>query len=185
MAKHFDLDYKNECKKAMKMLNKDPRVIFLGQTVKYDGSPMFKSLEDVDYDKKIELPIIEDTQMGMSIGLALEGYIPVSIYPRFDFLICAVNQLINHLDKIEEMSKGEFHAGVIIRTQIGNTKPLHPGCQHCGDYTNELSNMCKNILILKPFTAETVLSYYKLAYERALDGKSTVIVEVPTGGWKK
>ena len=35
--------------------------------------------------------------MGISTGLTGNGYIPVSCYPRFDFLILAMNQLINHL----------------------------------------------------------------------------------------
>ena len=40
--------------------------------------------------------------MGMSIGLALNGYIPITCFPRFDFLILAFNQLVNHLDKIKK-----------------------------------------------------------------------------------
>ena len=43
--------------------------------------------------------------MGLSLGLALQGFVPVSIYPRIDFLLSATNQLVNHLDKIRLMSK--------------------------------------------------------------------------------
>ena len=49
--------------------------------------------------KKIELPVFEDVQMGLSTGLALQGFIPITCYPRFDFLILAMNQLVNHLTK--------------------------------------------------------------------------------------
>ena len=72
------------------------------------------------------MQVAEDMKMGISIGMALDGLIPISIYPRVDFLLCAINQLVNHLDLIEEMSNGEFIPGIIIRTQIGNTKPLYP-----------------------------------------------------------
>ena len=58
--------------------------------------------------KKIETPVFEDAQMGMSIGLSLEGFIPITCFPRFDFLILAMNQLVNHLDKIRFMSRGEM-----------------------------------------------------------------------------
>lgn len=179
------LDYKTECKLAMTDLSKDKKVIFIGQTVEYDGSPMFKSLSDVPKEQKFELPIIEDCQMGMSIGLALEGYIPVSIFPRIDFLICATNQLVNHLDKVEQMSKGQFKPGVIIRTQIGNNKPLDPGIQHKGDYTKGLKNMLKNVWVVKIKQAEDVDYIYKHALKLAKMGKSSLIIETPHGGWKK
>ena len=59
--------------------------------------------------------------MGMSLGLAMNGYIPITCYPRFDFLILAFNQL-NHLDKIRSMSWNEITPKVIIRTL--RSKPL-------------------------------------------------------------
>ena len=62
--------------------------------------------------------------MGISTGLALQGYIPITCYPRFDFLILAMNQLVNHLDKIRHMSFDEFKPRVIIRTSIGSKNRL-------------------------------------------------------------
>lgn len=172
---HFKMDYKEEVKKAMKMLGENPNTIFIGQTVEYKGSAMFGSLEYIPPEKKIELPIIEDTQMGMSIGLSLEGFIPISIFPRIDFMICAMNQLVNHLDKVREMSNGEFNSKVIIRTMIGGTKPLYPGCQHCSDYTNALKIFLKDIDVVKLERPEDILP----AYRRALESnKSTLIIEV-------
>ncbi len=176
--------YKDNCKKAMNILTKNKKTIFIGQTVEYPGSPMHNSLVDVPKKQKLELPVIEDCQMGMSIGLSLEGFIPISIYPRIDFLICATNQLVNHLDKVAEMSNKEFMPGVIIRTQIGNTKPLYPGIQHCGDYTKMLKAGLKDVAVLKIHKPEDVVPYYKAALARAKCGFSTILVEVPTGGTK-
>jgi len=175
------MDYKEQTKKAMEMLAEDKRTIFLGQTVLYPGSPMYKSFEDISLEKKIELPVAEDMQMGMSIGLSLEGFIPVSVYPRIDFLICATNQLINHLDKVEEMSHGKFKPKVIIRTQIGNKGPLYPGIQHCSDYSKALEVICKNIDVIKINRAEEVFPEYQKALEK---NKSTILIEIPTGGTK-
>ncbi|GAI58162.1 unnamed protein product, partial [marine sediment metagenome] len=110
------MNYYAEIRRAMKLLAEDDRVIFIGQsTLHPDVTPLFESLEDVPLLKRMELPVIEDCQMGISTGLALEGFIPVSIYPRIDFLILAINQLVNHLDKIEEMSCGRFKPKVIIK----------------------------------------------------------------------
>jgi pyruvate/2-oxoglutarate/acetoin dehydrogenase E1 component len=177
------MEYLEETKRAMEMLDRKG-CIFIGQTVKYDGSPMYRSLIGIPNNSKIEMPVAEDMQMGISIGLALKGNIPVSIYPRIDFLLCAINQLVNHLDKVEEMSHGEFNAGVIIRTQIGNTKPLHPGPQHTGNYYQALKKLCKNITVWKVNKAEDINRAYRFAYYQAKLGKSTIIIETPQGGRK-
>jgi pyruvate/2-oxoglutarate/acetoin dehydrogenase E1 component len=171
----FKMSYKDEIKKAMNLLGDHPKTIFLGQTVEYSGSSIFGSLADVPSVKKIELPIIEDVQMGMSIGLSLEGFIPISIYPRMDFFILAMNQLINHLDKAEEMSNGEFKPKVIIRTMVGGTEPLYPGCQHCSDYTLAMKALLRNINVVKLEKVEDIVPVYKQALE---SDKSTLIIEI-------
>ena len=143
------MTYKEELIRSMNFLSKNERVLFLGQAISYSGSSLYGTLEQISLSKKIELPIVEDTQLGMSIGLSLMGYIPVSIFPRFDFLLCATNQLVNHLDKIEEMSNSEFIPKVIIRTAIGSKEPFYPGLQHCSDYTEMFKTTLKNIDVIK------------------------------------
>jgi pyruvate/2-oxoglutarate/acetoin dehydrogenase E1 component len=180
----FKMEYYQETQKAMKWLGSKKDIIVIGQTVEYPGSPMFASLKDVPKNKKIELPVIEDTQMGMSAGLSMNGIITVSIFPRIDFLICATNQLVNHLDKIQELTNGEFKPGVIIRTQIGNTKPLNPGIQHTGDYTEGLRKMLK-MNVIKLENSKDIVKEYKKAYNQAKKGISTLLVETPQGPSEK
>jgi len=170
------MTYKDKLTEAMNLLAQNKKVIFLGQNIVYPGSIMSSTLQGVPNSRKIELPLIEDMQMGMSIGLSLEGYIPVSIYPRIDFLIIATNQLVNHLDKIEEMSCGQFRPKVIIRTAIGSTKPLYPGIQHCSDYTEALRHMLKNVEVIKLVNSEDVIPAYKQALEET-NNKSTLLIE--------
>ena len=171
------MTYKDKLTEAMNLLAESERVIFLGQNIVYPGSIMSSSLQEIPNSRKIELPLIEDMQMGMSIGLFLEGYIPVSIYPRIDFLIIATNQLVNHLDKIEEMSCGQFKPKIIIRTAIGSTKPLYPGIQHCSDYTEALRRMLKNVDVIKLNNSKDIIPAYKNALEET-NNKSTLLIEV-------
>ena len=109
---------------------------------------MYNTLVEVP-EKKIELPVFEDVQMGLSIGLALEGYIPISCFPRFDFLILAFNQLVNHLDKIRQMSRNEMKPQVIIRTAIGAKKPLDGGPQHTQDYSSIFNKILTEVKVIK------------------------------------
>ena len=41
---------------------------------------------------------------------------PISIFPRWNFLLLAANQLVNHVDKINEMGAKKFRNKIIIRT---------------------------------------------------------------------
>jgi len=170
------MNYKEELIKAYDMLAENPNTIFIGQCVQWGGTSMYHMMKNIHLDKKLELPVFEETQMGISTGLALQGFIPISIYPRMDFLVLALNQLVNHLDKAEEMSNGQFKPKVIIRTAIGSTSPLMPGPQHCKDYTEALKLMCTNINIVKLTSAEMIMPEYKKALE---SDKSTILIEIP------
>ena len=156
------------------MLAGDPRVIFMGQAVEYAGTAMSNTLKDVPKEQLLEMPVFEDTQMGMTLGLALAGYIPVSIYPRWNFLVCATNQLVNHVDKITMMS--DYKPRIIIRTGIGSERPLHPQHQHVGDYTDAYRLLCPNIDIIRLEEPRHVYDAYCAAYLRR-DGKATILVE--------
>lgn len=168
------MNYRDEMTAAMTMLGKIPNTVFLGQSIKYPGNVMFNTLKNVPMDKRIELPVFEDTQMGMSIGLAIAGYLPISIFPRMDFIICAVNQLVNHMDKIADMSHGQFAPKVIIRTLIGTKQPMDSGPQHTGDYHKALASMLGNVQVVYLDRPEKVL----ISYQRAIKNTwPTLLVE--------
>jgi pyruvate/2-oxoglutarate/acetoin dehydrogenase E1 component len=170
------MKYFDELSRAMEMLAKDERTYFIGQAVACPGTAMTNTLKNVAKEKLLELPVAEEMQMGMSIGLALAGHIPVSFYPRWNFLLLAVNQLVNHLDKMSIISNGGFKPKVIIRTGIGSERPLHPQFQHVGDYTEAFRLMCPNIEVIRLEEPEDIFPAYKKALERE-DGKSTILVE--------
>jgi pyruvate/2-oxoglutarate/acetoin dehydrogenase E1 component len=170
------LTYFEELKRSMDFLAKQPKTVFIGQAVAVPGTAISNTLKDVPKEKLLELPVAEEMQLGMTNGLALEGMIPISIFPRWNFLLLAANQLINHLDKISLISNGGFMPKVIIRTSIGSIRPLHPQCQHIGDFTEAFRLMCNNIQILRLEEPEEIFASYVNAFERD-DGKSTVLVE--------
>lgn len=171
MGKYFD-----ELERAMIWLGQKPDTVFIGQAVEYPGTAMTNTLAKVTDTKKLELPVCEDMQTGMATGLALHGKVPISIYPRWNFLLLGTNQLVNHLDKIGIMSDGGYKPKVIIRTGIGSERPLHPQHQHVGDFTDAFRLMCKNIEIIRLDEPEQIFEAYVKAYTRQ-DGKSTILVE--------
>ena len=170
------MKYSEELTKAMDFLAKDPRTIFLGQAVEYPGTAMTGTLKNVPKDKLYEIPVAEEMQLGITNGLALNSFIPVSMFPRWNFLLLATNQLVNHLDKFEIMSQGQFKTKVIIRTSIGSQRPLHPQHQHVGDFSEAFKKVLNTVEIITLKDVKDILPSYEKALKRN-DGKSTILVE--------
>lgn len=159
-----------EMNRAMRYLARDSRTIFLGQF--YGAMPA--SLQGIPKNRAIEMPVAENMQMGISIGLSLAGFIPVSLYVRWNFLLLAADQLVNHLDKIERMSNRGYRPKVIIRTCVGSTKPLDSRCQHTSDFTDAFRRMLSNVDIAALEKPEYIFP----AYQTALNSpRSTLLVE--------
>jgi pyruvate/2-oxoglutarate/acetoin dehydrogenase E1 component len=170
------MKYFDELKKSMNYLADNEKTIFIGQAVEVPGTAMTNTLKGINPKKLLELPVAEEMQMGMTLGLALDGNIPISIFPRWNFLLLAMNQLINHLDKVNIMSNNGFKVKAIVRTGVGSQRPLHPQHQHIGDFTDMVRKMCTSIDIIKLNEPEDIFPSYKKALNRE-DGKSTILVE--------
>ncbi len=176
MTTTTDLKYFDELKRTMEWLAQQPKVQFVGQTVAGPGTFMFQTLRDCPKDKTLEMPINESFQMQFTIGMALAGYIPVSVYPRQNFLLLATGDMANMLDKVSDISEGTWPLKVIIRVATGPDFPVHPGHQHIGNYAKAFRNLFDHIEVVELNNAEDIFPAYKNALERT-DGKSTMIIE--------
>ena len=156
----------------MNYLSEKQDTIFVGQQTAYAGNPMSTTILDVPKEKMIETPVFEEVQMGMSTGLGMTNMCAISFYPRWDFLICATNQLINHLDKFKHMTGYDSH--VIIRVGKGSDNPLDPGVQHKADYTKEFKKMLDYVEIINFYDKSNIYDTYKKAYENK---KPVILVE--------
>lgn len=162
------MSYKDEMTQAMKMLASDPRTLFIGQAVEYPGTTMSGTLSEVSAERLIEFPVAEETQLGVSIGLALSGYVPISLFPRWNFLILATNQLVNHLDKIQPMPH------VIVRVGVGSESPMYPGPQHVGNFIDAFRMICRATRFEDLEDPEQIVPAYRAALEHP---GATVLVE--------
>mgnify|MGYP003956599097 CR=1 FL=1 len=168
------MKYFEELKKSMEFLAKNKKTFFIGQAVEVQGSAMRNTLKGIDKKKLLELPVAEEMQMGMTIGMLMSNYIPVSIFPRWNFLLLALNQLVNHLDKLPEMTNNYYKSKAIIRTGIGSQRPLHPQCQHISDFTKSVKLMTDTITVVKLKEPSQIFREYKKALKRK---HSTILVE--------
>ena len=160
----------------MQMAASYAEVVFCGQAVAYDGTAMRNTLTDIPQNRLIEFPVDEDFQMGFCNGLALASFVPVCIFPRWNFLLLATNQIVNYLDKVESLTKLKIQPKVLIRTAVGSQQPLNPGIQHIGDYTEAFKLMLKNVNVVTLTHKDMILKEYKNALEPK-NRKSTILIE--------
>src|SRR5579864_1381729 len=73
-------------------------------------------------------PLSEDAMTGVAIGMALAGQRPIHVHIRMDFLMLAMNQLVNVAAKSRYMFGGRVKLPLVIRSMIG--KSWGQGAQH-------------------------------------------------------
>lgn len=139
--------YKQKLTEAMISLVKNHQYFVIGQGVTDGGHGMSATLDQRYKSHYIELPVFEETQTGIALGMGLAGHNVISIYPRFDFFISGLSQLVNHSDKLRLMSAGRFIPNIIFRVGVGAKVPLDAGPQHTNNYTNQIREMLTDIQV--------------------------------------
>ena len=103
-------------------LERDPRVYAMGQGIDDPGG-MFGSTLDLHKkhgsQRVFDTPLAEEAMVGMGIGSAMAGLRPVSIHNRPDFLLMAMDQIVNQAAKWSYMFSGQVPIPIVIRSCIG------------------------------------------------------------------
>jgi pyruvate/2-oxoglutarate/acetoin dehydrogenase E1 component len=162
--------YWNNLCEAMSLLVEHPKSIFIGQAVRYSGTAMYNTLKHLPKEKRVELPVFENTQLGMAIGASLNGDLPICIYPRINFLLEAISQLVSHLDKLPIYS--DYRPKVIIRTAVASQVPLNPGVQHLGNYTHAIEDMLDSVRVVELDNHAKIIP----VYEKALKSEYSFLI---------
>jgi len=166
--------YHWELCRAMEWLGTNGKVVFLGQGVGCEGTAMSNTLTNVPAGKRLELPVAEEMQVGMCIGMSLKGLIPVCIIPRWNFALRAADQIINHLDRLPIYSAGGYRPKVLIRVAVPSTSPFNPQAQHDADFTMAFRSMLRTVTVRCLYDAAHIVE----AYQHAMASEySSILVE--------
>ncbi len=167
--------YKDILIEANTKLGKNKNIIFIGYGLKKGRA--LGTLKNIDESKIIETPVAENLMVGLAIGLSLKEYCPVVFIERMDFILNAMDALINHLDKMKDISKGEFNPAVIIRCVVGNyKKPLYTGITHTQDFSKEIKRLV-SFPVIRLKAAEDILKAYIKAERLQKNGISSILIE--------
>jgi len=103
-------------------LSLDPNVYIMGQGVD-DPSGMFGATlslhEKYGRERVFDTPLAENGLTGIAVGTAIGGMRPVYFHNRPDFLLLAMDQIVNHASKWHYMFGGAVNVPLVIWACIG------------------------------------------------------------------
>lgn len=109
----------------------DPRVLLLGEDIAVHGGVFGITrglLEKFGPERVRDTPISESAFIGLAVGAAMTGLRPVVEVMYADFLLVAMDPIINQAAKARYMSGGQVSVPLVIRTQQGGGRGN--GAQH-------------------------------------------------------
>ena len=95
-------------------------------------------VEKFGSDRCFGTPLAEDAMTGFALGTAINGMRPIHIHIRVDFLMLAMNQIVNMISNFRYMTGGQLKIPIVIRAIIGrgwgqsaqHSKSLHSFFAH-------------------------------------------------------
>lgn len=133
-------------------MSQNPSVIILGQGIDDPKGTLgtTKGLADkFGTERVFDTPLAEDGITGVTIGAALAGLRPIHTHIRMDFVLLAMNQLVNMAAKMRYMFGGEVCIPIVVRSIIG--KSWGQGAQH----SQSIYPLLMNIPGIKIFAPST------------------------------
>ena len=76
-------------------------------------------LEKFGPDRCFDTPLSEDGMTGFGLGAAINGMRPINVHIRVDFLLLAMNQLVNMVSSFRYFTGGNIKIPLVIRVVIG------------------------------------------------------------------
>jgi pyruvate/2-oxoglutarate/acetoin dehydrogenase E1 component len=76
-------------------------------------------LEEFGPQRVFSTPLAEDAMTGFALGAALNGMRPVHVHMRVDFMLLAMNQLVNMVSSYRYGSAGRLNAPLVVRAVTG------------------------------------------------------------------
>ena len=144
-------------------LKQNPDVILFGQGVD-DHKGIFGSTlglaHEFGSDRVFDTPLAEEGMTGVAIGAALNGLYPIQTHIRADFVLLAMNQIVNLAAKYKYMFGGRLEVPMLIRMVVGRS--WGQGAQHSQSLQSLFAHI-PGLTVLMPASAQSILECYPYA----------------------
>jgi len=145
-------------------MQRDKTVFCIGEDIGVSGGfggafTVTLGLEKDFRERMIDTPISEIGIFGAACGAAIMGMRPIADVQYGDFLLCAMDQIVNQIAKLRYMSGGNLKVPVVMRAPVGVTGR---GSQHA-QCLEPYFITCPGIKIVAPSTAYDAYGLLKAA----------------------
>jgi pyruvate dehydrogenase E1 component beta subunit len=133
-------------------LARDPKVMLMGEEIgKFQGSYRITEglLDEFGPKRVVDTPISEEGFVGLAIGAAMLGLRPVVEIMTINFILLAIDQIVNHAAKIHYMFGGQARVPLVIRTPSGGVGQL--AATHSQNFENWFA-YCPGLKVVVPAT---------------------------------
>ena len=133
-------------------LARDERVVLMGEEIgKFQGSYRITEGLQSEFGKQrvVDTPIAEEGFVGLAVGAAMLGMRPVVEIMTINFILVAIDQIVNHASKIHYMFGGQARVPVVIRTPSGGVGQL--AATHSQSFENWFA-YCPGLKVVAPST---------------------------------
>jgi pyruvate dehydrogenase E1 component beta subunit len=156
------------------LLKSDPRVFIFGQGL---WSPWYvgSSMKDIDKefgrDRVLDSPVSENATTGAAVGAALAGMRPIVVHPRMDFMLLAVDPIVNQAANWSYMFAGKVGAPVVIRAIINR------GGEQAAQHSQALQAVFAHVPGLKVVMPSTAYDAKGLMIDAVYDGNPVMYID--------
>ena len=133
-------------------LARDPNVLLMGEEIgKFQGSYRITEglLAEFGPKRVVDTPIAEEGFIGLAAGAAMLGLRPVVEIMTINFILVAIDQIVNHASKIHYMFGGQARVPLVIRTPSGGMGQL--AATHSQSFENWFA-YCPGLKVVAPAT---------------------------------
>ena len=141
-------------------MERNSRVVILGEDVGKEGG-VFRVTDGLQakfgVDRVIDTPLAEAGIVGVALGMAVNGLIPIAEIQFEGFLYPCLDQINNHIARIRNRSRGRFACPLVIRTPYGGG--IHAPEHHSDSPEAILAHMpgIKVVIPSTPYEAKGLL----------------------------
>ena len=128
-------------------LKNDPNVIMFGEDIRYNLYGYTEGLYKEFGNRVIDVPLMENTIIGLAIGASLNGLRPIVDLTVANFLYTAMDQIVNIASKMKEMN-GMYVPITIMCAEMDNMGPQH------SDRPHDLFRMIPGLKIKTPLSPQ-------------------------------
>ncbi|MBN2239573.1 MAG: alpha-ketoacid dehydrogenase subunit beta [Dehalococcoidales bacterium] len=169
------ISYVQAVREALEMsLKQDSSVYIMGQGVD-DPDGMFGITRDLHKEygsnRVFDTPLSEDALTGIAVGSAITGMRPVYMHNRPDFLLLAMDHIVNHASKWSYMFGGKVHVPLVLWAAVGR------GWGGAAQHTQNLHGLFENVPGLKLVMPSTPYDAKGLMLTAIADNNPVLIIE--------